>query len=144
MDYNSINTSISKAFYKGVKLGIGSLDESTVGVTVDGCVMWFIPDNDFLFDKNKLLKIGRDFDVKSFTKTDGYIDAVKTNELIILDKKTLVIFKGNDVEVLVDVKLLKQFDKSATFKIKKNISPVMVYENGVLVGLVMPVRPRKK
>ena len=47
----------------------------------------------------------------------------------------------NGVEVWFNKRRLKYFDdKTLQFKIKSPVSPVMVYENNELVGLIMPVR----
>jgi hypothetical protein len=145
VDYNAINTAISKAFYKGARIALGCLDEFTTGITTDGVVMWFIPNEAFLFDKGKLIKGDRSYlDVTSYVINNSYKDAVKTEKLVVRDKKTLVIFESGDIEVFVDSKLLKTFDKTATFKIKTPKDPVYIYESDKLVGLVMPSRPPKK
>ena len=143
MDYNAIDTTIAKAFNKFERIGLGQYDDSTVGITVDGFVMWLIPEVMFIFDKTKLLRKGDTLNVKSLVKTDGYFDAKKSDSLLIHDKKTLATIEGAGVEVWVDVKLLKTFDKSATFKIKSPISPVLVYECNQLVGFIMPIRQPK-
>ena len=145
MDYNAINTIISKAFFKEQKIILGDYDDKTVGITIDGLVMWFIPENIFLFDKDKLLKDRKRVTINRYVKTEGYTDAVRTNELISFDKKTLAVFKNDDTEVYVDLKLLKVFDpRVSSYKIKNATSGVLVYEGDELVGFVMPTRYTKK
>lgn len=141
MDLNTINTTISKTFYKNDMILLGSYDENTVGVTLDGFVMWFIPEPKFLFDKGKLLQNRDEIDINRYVKTNGYKEAVRSNILVAFNKKTLTSFKNDDTEVYVDTKLLKVFDpKLSTFKIKNNVSGVLVYEGDTLVGIVMPTR----
>ena len=143
MDINAINTLISKEFYKykNVKtIKFGFYDENTVGITLDGYVMWFIPNDLFIFDANKLSRGVAPLDVKCLVHTNGLENAVRTNELIKTEKGTLTIFKSEKVEVFVDTKLLKVFDKNSTYKITKPYQPVLVYENDILVGLVCPTR----
>lgn len=143
MDYNYINTLISKSFYTGGKIIFGSYDENTVGVTTDGFVMYLIPEKDFIFDKVKLNRAPTD--VKRLINTQGYEDAVRSNESIAADKKTLAIFKNDNVEVFVNLKLLKAFDnRTSTYKIKSPQTPVLVYENNILVGFVMPTKHERK
>ena len=142
MDLNYINTLISKAFYKEQKIMLGAYDENTVGVTTDGFVMYLIPEKAFIFDKNKLNR--ERVDMTRFIFPYGYESAVRSNELIASDKKTLAVFKNDNIEVFVDLKLLKAFDsRTSTYKIKSPTSGVLVYENDILVGLVMPTRYNK-
>ena len=143
MDLNYINSLISKAVYKKQKITFCNYDKNTVGVTWDGFAMYFIPEKDFIFDRDKLYHAWIDKD--RFITTNGYADAVRSNELIACDKKTLAVFKNYNTEVFVDLKLLKPFDsRTSTYKIKDPSSGVLVYENDILVGLVMPTRYNRK
>lgn len=141
MDYIAINTLISKAVYKDAKICLGSYDSKTVGITVDGFVLWLIPESEFLFDKRKVLAGKRETEVKRLIPEKGYTEAILTNTLIAQDKKTLVLFKtkDTDIEVYVDKKLLKTFDpRLSSYKVKDAKSGVLVYEGDKLVGLIMP------
>ena len=144
MDYNAINTAISKAYYKDARISVSYFEDMILAVTTDGIVMWFIPNKEFLFDREKITRGKDSLDVKRLVDLNGYKDAVKTEKLVVRDKKTLVIFESGDIEVFVDTKLLKTFDKTATFKVKSCKSPVFVYEENKLVGLIMPTRPPRK
>lgn len=143
MDINAINTLISKAYYneKNVTpIRVGSYDENTVGVTVDGFVMWFIPEKLFIFDADKLRRGDVSINAKRLVFTTGIEDEVRTNELIQKGKTILSVIKNENVEVFVDMKLLKVFDKNAQFKVRGPLSAVLVYENDILVGLVCPTK----
>ena len=143
MDYTAINTLVSKAYYRGDKIGSGVLDEDTVGITVDGLVAWFIPEKDFLFDTEKISEIK--LNLSRVVATEGYVDATLTNTLIAFEKKTLVVFKADELEVYVDKKLLKVFDpRLSSYKVKNATSGVLVYEGDKLVGYVMPTRYNKQ
>lgn len=145
MDYITINTLVSKAYYRGDKIALGNYDGNTVGITVDGFVLWLIPETNFLFDKRKLLVGKTESDIKRLVSDIGYSDAVLTNTLVAQEKKTLVMFKANDTEVYVDKKLLKAFDpRLSSYKVKNATSGVLVYEGDKLVGLVMPTKYKKQ
>lgn len=145
MDYIAINTLVSKAVYNATPITLGSYDEKTVGITVDGFSLWLIPEKNFLFDKGKVLSGRTEADIKRLISDIGYSDAILTNTLVAHEKKTLVMFKANDIEVYVDKKLLKVFDpRVSSYKVKNATSGVLVYEGDKLVGLVMPTRYNKK
>ena len=145
MDLNTINAIISKAFYKpdSEKIAVGKYDDKTVGITVDRFVAYFIPVEDFIFDSAKISHYNEQVDWKRVIPTEDLEDAVRTNELIKRDKNILTVFKCKNVEVFVDEKFLKPFGKNLTYKIKiKNLKypGVLIYENEILVGYVLPVR----
>ncbi len=60
-------------------------------------------------------------------------------------KKRLQIFTNVNGEIVVDTDLLKYFDlKNATFKGTDGKSPVFIYEDDILVGVVLPVVQKRK
>lgn len=60
-------------------------------------------------------------------------------------KKRLQIFNNANCEIAVDVDLLKYFDlENATFRASNEKSPVFIYENYILVGVVLPVVRKKE
>lgn len=143
MDINTINTIISKAFNnKSQKpIRVGQYDKDTVGVTIDGFVMWFIPGKDFIFDADKLRRGTLETNINALIPPKKCVEeAIRTNKLIQDGKRTLSEIMGPDFKVYLDTKLLKAFDKNATYKVSGSKTPVLVYENDILVGLVCPTR----
>ena len=147
MNLNAINNAISKAFYKDQKIhiGVSIRDNKRILITVDGYVMWIMDAKDFIFDSFKLLK-GRNYtDMEYLINTEEYIDATLTNELLQVEKKTVVKIVADDLEIYIDKSLLKTFDpKLSRYKVKNNISPILIYEGDILVGAVMPFQYNSK
>lgn len=68
-------------------------------------------------------------------------DVYLSEECIKEDKTMIRYFKNGDIKIYVDEKLLKNFDLlNCTFKGTKPTSGIFVYENGVMVSCIMPVR----
>ena len=65
----------------------------------------------------------------------------RTDQLIYIPsiKGNGVILKSEKYEVLINEKLLKNFDKNCTFHLSGDLSPVYIYEGCVLVGVVLPI-----
>ena len=68
------------------------------------------------------------------TKQLEYIPAIKGNG---------VFLKSKNYEVVVDEKLLKNFEKNCAFYLSGELSPVYIYEGGVLAGVIMPIARKK-
>ena len=65
----------------------------------------------------------------------------RTDHLIYIEniKGNGVILKSEKYEVVVNEKLLKNFDKNCTFYLSGDLSPVYIYEGRVLAGVVLPI-----
>ena len=70
----------------------------------------------------------------------------RTDQLIYMGsiKGNGVFLKSENYEVVVDEKLLKNFDKNCTFHLSGNLSPVYIYEGCVLAGVILPLARNKK
>lgn len=80
---------------------------------------------------------------KVIPKEADYEDARYTNQLIELEKHTVVVIEGESGSAWVNIKLLKEFGKDLKFMTAKNkpeIKPVLIYRDDTLLGLVMPTR----
>lgn len=135
MNLNNILTGICKAFVKKQRFMCGDLGDR-VGVSHDGFHAYFIPKTDFPFDQTKL---GLPVDWKALLPK-YCTGATLTNELMSKDKVTLQKVTDGKIEVWINTAFLKNFDKSATFKITGEKSPILVFEDDTLVGLILPVR----
>ena len=120
---------------------MGYLDEDTIGVTTDGFVMYFIPKKEFLLDVKTLLKNNHTTNLEGFKESKDLKKIFKTNEYR-KEKNRQLVKIGNKY---FNEKLLKNFEKYATFESTDSpTSPAYIYENDVLVGLVMPVRVKEE
>lgn len=72
---------------------------------------------------------------------DGFNTVESLKGLIDSDKYTIrtLINKDNTIKVNVNDKYLKLFDYPEV-KVKDDHSPVLVYEKGELVGLILPIK----
>ena len=78
--------------------------------------------------------------LKGFINDDKYTSVTLTDDKKVVDKKTLRVFSKGDENIYVDEYLIKNFDlKRSTFKGKGARSIVYIYEDEVMVGLVLPI-----
>lgn len=82
-----------------------------------------------------ILKGADEAELGEKTKQLEYISAIKRNG---------VFLKSENYEVVVDEKLLKNFDKNCTFHLSGDLSPVYIYEGCVLAGVILPLVRNKK
>ena len=77
------------------------------------------------------------------SKATAASDTQVTKSLTINNKRLLIhIFKVNNSneEIWIDARLLKGFDlKNSMFKAINRKNPLYIYEDGVMVGLILPV-----
>lgn len=132
--YNEV---VKKRLEYNGRVFMGYLDKGTIGVSTDGFVMYFIPKKEFLLDVETLLKDNYTSNLENFKEPKDLKEIFKTNKYCKVKNRQLVKI-GNKY---FDEKLLKNFEKYATFKSTDSpTSQAYIYENDVLVGMVMPVR----
>ena len=117
---------------------LGKLEDK-IAVSTDGFIMYFVPEKDFIFDIEKILRGRGRFNAKELTKDEPKAKPIsKTGEMAELLGKIAV--KIGDK--WINEKFLKVFE-NPEFKTTDNyIEPIYVYEKGELVGLIMPIRVR--
>ena len=94
-------------------------------------------------DSNNV-RIIQESGLKGFINDDKYTSVILTNDIKVYDKTTLRVFSKDDEKIYVDDALLKYFDlKKSTFKSRNSKSPIYIYEDEVMVGLVLPVLVKK-
>lgn len=126
---------------KGINYAIDK-NKGIIFCTLDRFVGYFIKQADFKLDIDKLEGSARQ-DIKYFYPDTTVIKpATKENisKIVTLDGEEVNATKiGNK---WINVKLLKYFDKDATFETNPDTTKalVYVYENGELAGLVCPIR----
>ena len=89
---------------------------------------------------NNNVKIMRESSLKNLINDNLFENVTLTDDKKVVDKKTLRVFTKGDENIYVDESLIKHFDlEKSTFKGKNRNSPIYIYENYNLVGLVLPV-----
>ena len=140
MNLNKITSEICKAFLQKSDICVGEYGDC-VAVFPDGYRAYFIPKEQFPFDVEKLTN--KRIDVQRFIPKNTR-DATLTNKMQVLEKHTIQALTDGDVEVWVDVKFLKDFiGKSTRYEISTPTTPVLVYEDEKLTGMICPVRVQK-
>ena len=157
MNYLKIQTDILKALCKdNVRKILHCVSKSEDGNEIylicgNTGSHFYILEKDFLFLDYEMLvnKVGElqsntiQNILKGVDKSElGY----KTDQLIHIEyiKGNGVILKSENYEVVVNEKLLNNFDKNCTFQLSGELSPVYVYEGCVLAGVVLPIARKKK
>ncbi len=118
-------------------------------LVTEGHVVFSLPIKDWLLDVDALYKAGCRASDGLVTIMDGHVKASpadKTGLIKVLkinggDKEALELKCGESL-IYVDPKLLKNFDKSVEFEATLPNAPVYLYEDDILVGVVMPIKAR--
>lgn len=138
MNLKKINKVILDEIMKtDCQVKVGRFNEQ-VGVTVNGHYMVLMNDKDFPFNFEKI-KVN-DLNIKQFLNFDFKEAYLSSNIKIIEGKKECVEIKNDSHKVYINRKYLEFFDKTCTFKIDGATRPVYVYEDDVMVGLILPIR----
>ena len=139
MKIQKINKNLLDTYYKNKILYYQKLDN--VCYVTDSYIAYKLPVNEFMLDTEKLKNRAFDYLFDDY----DYVDAVETKtyeEIKANNKKILgVIIKNEEknLEVVINKKYLELFD-DYTLKIKSEISPVLVFEKGIIVGLILPIK----
>lgn len=139
MKIQKINKNLLDTYYKNKILYYQKLDD--VCYVTDSYIAYKLPANEFMLDTEKLKTCTINYLFDDY----DYVDAVETKtyeEIKANNKKLLCVIIKNEeknLEVIVNKKYLELFD-DYTFKIKSEVSPVLVYEKDIIVGLIMPMR----
>lgn len=85
-------------------------------------------------------QIFKEVSLKQLIDDTGYVDGIITNTIYNdVDNYRLITGKDNLLNIKVNNKYLELFDNPEV-KIKNDHSPVLVYEKGELVGLILPIK----
>ena len=123
--------------------------EDKVWMCPKGEWMIGVPKNQFYLDIDKIWKDVKPVQGETFLKDTGDLKpAVDTNSIVqvtICKKKKMNLHKFvvDNEAIYVQEEYLKFFDPDATFKGTKHNAPLYVYENGELVGLILPVNHKE-
>ena len=139
MKIQKINKNLLDTYYKNKILYYQKLDN--ICYVTDTYIAYKLPANEFMLDTEKLKN--RNFDY--LFNDNNYVDAVETKiyeEIKVNNKKLLGVIVKNEeknLEVIVNKKYLELFE-DYTLKIMSEVSPVLVYEKGIIVGLILPIK----
>ena len=139
MKIQKINKNLLDTYYKNKILYYQKLDD--VCYVTDSYIAYKLPSSEFMLDIEKL----KTCNINNLFDDYDYVDGVETKtyeEIKANNKKLLGVLIKNEeknLEVIVNKKYLELFD-DYTLKIMSEVSPVLVYEKGIVVGLIMPLR----
>lgn len=139
MKIQKINKNLLDTYYKNKILYYQKLDD--VCYVTDSYIAYKLPANEFMLDTEKLKTCSinylfDDYDYAIGVETKNY-EEIKANNKKLLGVK--IKNEEKNLEVIVNKKYLELFE-DYTLKIKSEVSPVLVYEKGIIVGLIMPMR----
>ena len=154
MNYLKIQTDILKALCKDnvnkVLQRVAKSEDGNEIYFISGSHLYILQ-KDFLFlDYERLVyKTGelQNNTLQNILKgADKAEPGYRTNQLICMEsiKGNRVSLKSENYEVVVNEKLLKNFDKNCTFRLSGDKSPFYIYEGCVLAGVVSPLVINKK
>ena len=139
MKIQKINKNLLDIYYKNKRLYYQKLDD--VCYVTDSYIAYKLPSSEFMLDTEKL----KTCNINNLFDDYDYVDGIETKtyeEMKVNNKKILGILIKNEeknLEVIVNKKYLELFE-DYTLKIKSDVSPVLVYEKGIIVGLILPIK----
>ena len=139
MKIQKINKNLLDTYYKNKILYYQKLDD--ICYVTDSYIAYKLPANEFMLDSEKLKTCNINYLFDDYDYVDG-IESKTYEEIKANNKKILgVIIKNEEknLKVIVNKKYLELFE-DYTLKIKSEVLPVLVYEKGIIVGLILPMR----
>lgn len=139
MKIQKINKNLLDTYYKNKILYYQKIDN--ICYVTDSYIAYKLPSSEFMLNPEKL----KTCNINYLFDDNDYVDGVETKtyeEIKANNKKLLgVIIKNEEknLEVIVNKKYLELFE-DYTLKIKSDVSPVLVYEKDIIVGLILPIK----
>ena len=156
MNYLKVQSDILKAVCKGnahkvLQFVAKSLDGNEIYLICGdaGSHFYILEKEIFFLDYEKLVdEVGevQSHTIQNILKgIDKSEQGYRTDQLIYIPsiKGNGVILKSEKYEVVVNEKLLKNFDKNCTFHLSGVLSPVYIYEDCVLAGVILPIARKR-
>ena len=156
MNYLKVQSDILKAVCKGnvhkvLRCVAKSLDGNEIYLVCGdrGSHFYILEKENFFLDYEKLVDIVGDLQSHTIQNILKGVDKAepgyRTDQLIYIEdiKGNGVILKSEKYEVVVNEKLLKNFDKNCTFYLSGDLSTVYIYEGCVLAGVVLPLARKR-
>lgn len=140
MKITKILTDLLKAVEKNKTFEINyGYDDGYVYYLPDKYRAYRIRTDEFLVDIVKALPDKSPLMARKFFDDSTAEDAHKTNEIRVIDKRTVIKIVNDNTHAWINTDYLKEFESDCTFKITGPKAPVYIYEQDELVGLVLPV-----
>ena len=119
----------------------GVLDDKVI--IGNGNRLYIIPKKECGVDLTNIdsnnVKIMQELSLKNIINDNLYDNVILTDDKKVVDKKTLRVFSNCNENIYVDESLIKYFDlEKSTFKGRNKKSPIYIYEDYNMVGLVLP------
>ena len=148
MDIKGILTDIVSTWNKEARIDLGTYGDKIVVLLDVGRYGYILDKSDFIFDVKTLKRDpdfndGMYFNFEKIARTlNECVDATLTNDFKSVDKNAIRrVAISNGCEAWIPDKQLKRFNPRYTkFKAYNGLSPIFIYEESELVGVIMPVR----
>ena len=118
----------------------GTLEDKVI--IGNNTILYVIPKEECGIDLTNVacVQVLQESTLKNFVNDNECTEIELTNDIRMLDdKKTLRVFTNGKENIYLDERLIKNFDlKNSTFKGKGARSIVYIYEDKIMVGLVLP------
>lgn len=131
MKIKEINKKFMNLYFKEKNI-VYQKEDNYIYIT-DSYTLYKLKEEDFILNINLFKQVN----LLKFLNETGYKDSIISDELFIKDKIKLRLIYNNEYKIKINNDYLKCFD-NPTLKIKNETSPVLVYENELLVGLICP------
>ncbi len=147
MNIKKVYAALINNYLKDNKLGClyGGYEDVKM-LSPDGINAYFLYDEPFPFDIEKLQKIPADF-VKNFVKLAEDAEPVEEKRLqeVTIAGEFIegVCLRSANNEVIINKRFMAEFSKNATYRItdrKQRINYAFVYENDQLVGMLAEIK----
>lgn len=132
MKVRKINEEFLKIYYKKEKIYYEKYEDHIL--LSDSYRIYKIKNDDCILDLTKFEEINLHKFLDSY---DYIIGNIKDN--IVDNKIKLRKIVTEDYDVYINDNYLKLFDNPVV-KVKSDYSPVLVYENDIIVGLILPIK----
>lgn len=132
-----IQQDILKIAQTSNKVAFGELKDGRMGVTLDAYAVYIIYSNNLFIDttKFKTFNLQYIFDCVSEAK-----DIFPTGIHIYRGKDTVIEFKNDKTTAYFNKKLFNYFDTKTKMSYKYHQNKLFVFEDGVLVGMVLETK----
>lgn len=121
------------------KVFYGTLDDKVI--IGNDTRLYIIPKEECAIDLTNVECVHdlQELSLKSIINDYIYKNVTLTDAKKVVDKKTLRVFSNGNENIYVDESLIKHFDlENSTFKGRSRKSPILIYEDYNMVGLVSP------
>ena len=131
-----LNNFLLNCLYKGKKIYY-STHNTKISIS-DGCFISIVDRSDIYIDLAKCELIENMYE-KFIPDDSNYLFTDITNTIELSKGKDIRILQNNNNKILVDNKYLSLFEDNV-LKSNKDIDPVLVYNDGEIIGLILPIK----